>query len=76
MTIKGKETKIYKLYIYRHIYFLHERSYHTKYQWIKMTSVKSTLHTDKNQKKKKLFKTISKYMPNKQTKIYDQKSKS
>lgn len=53
LTIKGKETKIYKLYIYRHIYFLHERSYHTKYQWIKMTSVKSTLHTDKNQKKKK-----------------------
>lgn len=42
-----------------------------------MTSVKSTLHTDKKQKKnKKLFKTISKYMPNKQTKIYDQKSKS
>lgn len=40
-----------------------------------MTSVKSTLHTDKKTKQK-LLKTISKYMPNKQTKIYDQKSKS
>lgn len=51
---KSKEKKVKTTnYIYIDIYFLHERSYHTKYQWIKMTSVKSTLHTDKKQKQKK-----------------------